>query len=703
MSEEKKEPLHTENAPDGQSKKTRGRPRRRPAPARDAEKQEARPAPQEKTANKQPASGDAGEKAAPPAKGGRGRPRKGAKNAPAAQASARGKNEKDALRQVPATTGRGRTRRGATGPLAPLTPAPTEERPVLAAARASAARRVRNERKGEKKGKLRIMSLGGLMEIGKNMTVIEYENDILVVDCGFGFPDEEMLGVDYVIPDITYLEKNADRVRAILITHGHEDHIGAIPYVLRAINPPIYGTRLTLGIIRNKLAEHRLPQKPRLMTVEAGDYISFGSMSAEFIHVNHSIADACALAIRTPLGTIFHSGDFKLDVTPIDGNMMDLTRIGEIGNEGVLLMLCESTNAERQGFSPSEKRVGGSLEQIFMENEGRRLIIATFSSNVHRVQQIIDTSIRHGRRVAIMGRSMENVIGAATELGYINIPAGTIIETSELRRYEPGQVTLITTGSQGEPMSGLYRMAFGSHDRVKLTPSDTVVLSSSAIPGNELLIDRIINALIKSDINVVSDATTANVHASGHACSEELKLMHALVRPKYFMPIHGEMRHLYAHKKIATFMGMSPDNIFLGDIGQVLEIDEKGARWNGTVPAGKVLVDGAGVGDVGSIVLRDRRHLSQDGLIVVVATVAMQEKTILSGPDIVSRGFVYVRESEEMMEGARKIALASLQKSFERQVDDWMELKNALRDDLSKYFFQKTKRSPMILPIVMEV
>lgn len=591
--------------------------------------------------------------------------------------------------------------------VAASTPAVTPQ-PVRRAAIAPAAgkREQANRRRGEKPaktGKLRVIPLGGLMEIGKNMTAIEYDRDIIVVDCGFAFPDEDMLGVDYVIPDITYLEKNADRVRGILITHGHEDHIGAIPYVLRTINPPIYGTRLTLGIIRNKLAEHRLPAEPRLVTVEAGDCVQLGSMLVEFIHVNHSIADACALAIHTPLGVVFHSGDFKLDVTPIDGNMMDLARLGAIGNEGVLLMLCESTNAERPGFSPSERKVGGSLDQIFRENEDKRLIMATFSSNVHRVQQIINCSVKHGRRVAVLGRSMENVIGAAVELGYMDVPKGTILTVEEMKGLRPGQITLITTGSQGEPMSGLYRMAFGSHERVKLTPQDTVVLSSSAIPGNELQVDHIINALIKSGISVVSDATTANVHASGHACAEELKLMHALIRPKYFMPIHGEMRHLYAHKKIAEYMGMPADHIFLGDIGKVLEIDEKGARWNGVVPSGKVLVDGSGVGDVGAIVLRDRRHLSQDGLIVVVATVAMQEKTLLSGPDLVSRGFVYVRESEEMMEAARKIAQTSLRACLERGCDDWMELKNALKDDLGKFFFQKTKRNPMILPIVMDV
>lgn len=566
-------------------------------------------------------------------------------------------------------------------------------------------RQLKKSGKAPKKptGKLRIIPLGGLMEIGKNMTVFEYENDIIIVDCGFAFPDEEMLGVDYVIPDISYLEKNKDRVRGILITHGHEDHIGAIPYVLRSLNPPIYSTRLALGIIRNKLAEHKLPEKPRLMTVEAGDVIQLGAFVVEFIHVNHSIADACALAIRTPLGVVFHSGDFKLDVTPIDGNMMDLTRIGQLGNEGVLMMLAESTNAERAGFSPSERKVGGSLEQIFRENIDQRLVIATFSSNVHRVQQVIDCSVKYGRKVAVLGRSMENVIGAATELGYMNLPEGTLIDVGELKRFRPGQITLVTTGSQGEPMSALYRMAFGSHERIKLTPSDTVVLSSSAIPGNELLVDRIINALIASGIRVVSDATTANVHASGHACAEELKLLHALVRPRYFMPIHGEMRHLHAHKQIAEYMGMPADRIFVGDLGRVLEIDADGARWNGSVPAGKVLVDGAGIGDVGAIVLRDRRLLSQDGLIVVVATVALREKTILSGPDIVSRGFVYVRESEEMMDAAREIAQKSLQRSLDRGTQDWLELKNVLRDDLSKFFFQKTKRSPMILAIVMEV
>ena len=496
--------------------------------------------------------------------------------------------------------------------------------------------------------KLRVVSLGGLQEIGKNMTAIEYGEDIIVVDCGLAFPDDDMLGIDLVIPDISYLIKNASKVRAILLTHGHEDHIGAVPYVLQQINVPIYGTRLTMGILANKLSEMPPKEIPDLYTVEAGDVISLGVFKAEFIHVNHSIADACAISIRTPVGTVFHSGDFKLDVSPIDGNMMDLTRIGEIGRSGVTLLLCESTNSERPGFTPSERTVGNSLEQLFTQYEGHRMIIATFSSNVHRVQQIINASHKHGRKVAVLGRSMVNVIGAASELGYMNLPDNVLIDINEIKRYKPEKLTLITTGSQGEPMSALYRIAFSEHDKVKLAPNDIVVLSASAIPGNEKLVGRIINALVKNGIKVVNDSV-AEVHVSGHACREELKLLMSLLKPKYFMPIHGEDRHLYANKEIAEFMGIPSNHIFVGEVGRVLEIDRRSARFNGTVTSGKVLVDGSGVGDIGSVVLRDRKHLSQDGLIVVVVTVNMEESLILSGPDIVSRGFVYVRESEELM------------------------------------------------------
>ncbi len=549
---------------------------------------------------------------------------------------------------------------------------------------------------------LRIISLGGLQEIGKNITVLEYGSDILVVDCGLAFPDDEMLGVDLVIPDVDYLEKNADRIRAILLTHGHEDHIGALPYVLKKINPPIYGTRLTVGILKNKLEEFRYESKPELHTVEAGSILNFGAFRAEFIHVNHSIADACCIAIRTPLGTVLHTGDYKLDVSPIDGRMMDIARLGQLGNEGVLLMLGESTNAERPGFTPSERKVGNSLEQIFMANSENRIIIATFSSNVHRVQQIIDASARHGRKVAVLGRSMQNVVGAAVELGYMQVPDGVLIDISEIRRFRDEELTLITTGSQGEPMSALYRIAFAEHDKVKLRPKDLVILSSSPIPGNEKLVGKIVNALVKNGIRVVNDSA-ADVHVSGHACQEELKLMLGLVRPRYFMPIHGEYRHLYAHKALAEFMGISPENIFISEIGRVLEIDKKGARFSGSVPAGKILVDGSGVGDVGSVVLRDRKHLSQDGLIVVVATVDLQDMTVLSGPDIISRGFVYVRESEEMMEEARARAGRALEDALADGTTDWIQLKNAVREALSKYFFNKTKRKPMILPVIMNV
>ena len=552
-------------------------------------------------------------------------------------------------------------------------------------------------------GKIRIIPLGGLGEVGKNITAIEYENDMIVVDCGIGFPDDDMPGIDLVIPDFNYLEANKDKLRGVLLTHGHEDHIGAIPYLLRTVNPPVYGTPLTLGIIRNKLQEHVLPNKPDLRTVNAGDCVKLGAIEVEFIHVNHSIADACALAIRTPLGTLVHTGDFKLDTSPIDGEMMDIVRLGEIGREGVLMLMCESTNAERPGHTPSERKVGSSLEYIFSTHAKKRIIIATFSSNVHRVQQIIDTSVRHKRKVAITGRSMLNIVSAATELGYMKVPAGVLVDLNDIKRYKPGELTLITTGSQGEPMSALYRMAFSDHSQVSLDANDVVVLSASAIPGNEKLVGRIINELSKNEVEVLHDAVV-EVHVSGHACQEELKLMLALTKPKYVMPIHGESRHLAANRELARYMGIKDQNIFLSEIGKVLEIDAAGARFTGTVPAGKVLVDGYGIGDVGNIVLRDRRHLAQDGLIVVVATVDTDEGLLLSGPDIVSRGFVYVREAEELMEEARQVAYDAIMDVLDGygQIDR-MQLKKRVKDDLTKYLYTKTKRRPMILPVIMNV
>ena len=558
-----------------------------------------------------------------------------------------------------------------------------------------------------KKGKrpttpLKVACLGGLAEIGKNMTVLEYGDDIIVIDCGMGFPDEDMPGVDLVIPDVSYLVANAHKVRGILITHGHEDHIGAIPYILSQINVPVYGTRLSLGIIEGKLDENPPPNEPELYTVEAGDVISLGVFKAEFIHVNHSIADACAIAVRTPHGIVYHSGDFKLDVSPIDGNMMDLTRIGELGREGVTLLLCESTNAERAGYTPSERTVGSSLERIFTQYENSRLIIATFSSNVHRVQQIINTSARHGRKVAVIGRSMVNVIGAAAELGYMELPDGVLIDVSEIKKYRPEQITLITTGSQGEPMSALYRIAFSEHDKVRLQANDVVVLSSSAIPGNEKLVGRIINALVRSGVKVVNDSVDA-VHVSGHACREEIKLLMALLKPKFFMPIHGEYRHLYANKEIGEFMGIPSENIFISDLGKVLEVEKKSARFAGEIESGKVLVDGAGVGDIGSVVLRDRKHLAEDGLVVVVATVNMEDRLLVSGPDIVSRGFVYVKENEDLMNKVRAVAENSLNQILDRGINDWAYIKSIIKDDLSKFIFKQTKRKPMILPVIMDL
>ncbi|MBQ8331359.1 MAG: ribonuclease J [Clostridia bacterium] len=555
----------------------------------------------------------------------------------------------------------------------------------------------------KQKSKLRVIPLGGLNEIGKNLTVLEYADDIIIIDCGLGFPDEDMLGIDLVIPDISYLEANRDKIRGIVLTHGHEDHIGAIPYVLRQINPPIYGTKLTLGIIKNKLEEHVLPCTPALHCVHAGQTVRLGAFSVEFIHVNHSIADACCLSITTPVGTVVHSGDFKLDITPIDGDMMNITRLGEIGKKGVLLLMCESTNAERPGFTPSEKKVGKSLEYIFTTNPDKRIVIATFSSNVHRVQQIINVSAKHGRKVAITGRSMLNIVGAAVELGYMTVPNGVLIDINETKRFKPEEITLITTGSQGEPMSALYRMAFSDHSQITLGRNDLVVLSSSAIPGNEKLVGRIINELSKNGVNVLHDAVV-EVHVSGHACQEELKLLQALIKPKYFMPVHGEYRHLAANRELALDMGIEDRNIFISDIGKVLELDKKSAKFTGTVPSGNVLVDGYGVGDVGNIVLRDRRHLAQDGLIVVVASVDVDARLLLSGPDVVSRGFVYVRESEELMEEVRALATQAINDCLDRggRVDR-MELKTCVKDTLSKYLYTKTKRKPMVLPVITNV
>lgn len=548
---------------------------------------------------------------------------------------------------------------------------------------------------------VKIYSLGGLNEIGKNITAFECENDIIIVDCGIGFPNDDMLGVDLVIPDFTHIQNNIDKVRGIFLTHGHEDHIGSLPYLLKNMNVPVYGTRLTLGILENKLSEHKI-QNARLHNVNAGDKITLGNFKVEFIRVNHSIADACALAITTPQGVIVHTGDFKLDTTPVDGEMMDIVRLGQLGQEGVTMLLCESTNVERAGHTPSEKNIGVSLEKIFIGAKDKRIIIATFASNVHRVQQIIDASVNHGRKVAVTGRSMINVVNAAVRLGYMSVPEGVLIDIDEIKKYPPNKLTIVTTGSQGEPMSALYRMAFSDHDKVQLSDKDLVVLSSSAIPGNEPLVGKIVNEMYRRGVNVYHDSSV-EVHVSGHACREELKLMHALVKPKYFMPVHGEYRHLIQHKELAEAMGMDPQNIFVSDIGKVIEIDDKGARFNGTVPAGKVLIDGTGIGDVGNIVLRDRKNLAESGLIIAVATVSLNEGILMSGPEIISRGFVYVRENEELMNETKDVTQKAIMYALENDVKDWSELKNIVKNAISKFIFTKTKRKPVILPILMDI
>ncbi len=550
--------------------------------------------------------------------------------------------------------------------------------------------------------KLKVVMLGGLSEIGKNLAVIEYENEMIVVDCGIGFPDDEMPGVDLVLPDFTYLKENADKLKGVFITHGHEDHVGGVPYLLKLIDTPVFGTKLSIGIIKNKLREHNLDYTPELVPVEAGDSVKVGNFTVEFIRVNHSIADSCCLAIRTPAGTVLHSGDFKLDTTPVDGEIMDLNRLSQIGSEGVLLLMCESTNVEHPGYTPSERTVGEALDNIFRHNTDKRLIISTFSSNVHRVQQIINKSALYGRKVAITGRSMLNIVSAAVELGYMTFPENTLIDISEIRKFNPEQLTIISTGAQGEPMSALYRMVFGEHDKVQLGPKDLVIISAHTIPGNEKLVDKIINELYRTGIAVYRDSSQ-DVHVSGHACREEIKLMHALTRPKYFMPIHGECKHLYEHKVLAMEMGMSPDRIFVSEIGKVLEVSESSAGFNGTVPSGVTLIDGSGIGDVGSIVLRDRKHLSEDGLIVVVAVMNDHDLSISAGPDIISRGFVYMKESEELMNDLKSIAFDSLSDSLDAGLRDFTQIKGRLKDDLSKAIYQRTKRKPMVLPVIMNI
>ena len=548
--------------------------------------------------------------------------------------------------------------------------------------------------------KLQIIPLGGLGEIGKNMTVIRVDDEILLIDSGLMFPDEDMLGIDLVIPDISYLLENRDMVKAIVLTHGHEDHIGALPYVLKQLNVPVYGTRLTLGILEGRLKENNVDSS-NLHPVMQGDIINVGCFSVGFIRVNHSIPDAVGLSIKTPVGMIVHTGDFKLDYTPIDGKMTDFRRFSDLGNKGVLVMMADSTNAEREGHTPSESTVGAAFDKAF-HNAKQRIIIATFSSNVHRIQQVINTACRYKRKVAVLGRSMVNVVNISLELGYINAPEGTIIDIDEINNYPMSQVVIITTGSQGEPMSALTRMAMSDHRKVGIVPGDTIIISATPIPGNEKLVSKTIDNLLKQGANVIYGRSNG-IHVSGHASQEELKLMHNLVRPKFFIPVHGEYRMLVRHAKLAQELGMPKENIFIGETGQIMEFTRDKGTVAGKVTSGKVLVDGLGVGDVGNIVLRDRRQLSQDGILIIVVTMEKSTGRVVAGPDIVSRGFVYVRESEALMEEAREKVKLALDKCEEGKVTEWAAIKSNVRDALGRYLFDKTRRRPMILPIIMEI
>ena len=560
----------------------------------------------------------------------------------------------------------------------------------------------KRQQAAKKVAPVKIAFLGGLNEVGKNITLYEYGNDMFLVDCGLAFPDQDMPGVDLVLPDFTYLERNADKIRGIVITHGHEDHIGGLAYLMKTLNIPIYATRLTIGLIQGKFKEHGLLNTTSLNVVKPGDHIPFGAFDVELIHVNHSIPDAVALAIRCKAGTIIQTGDFKIDTTPIDGEMIDLARFAEIGKEGVLCLLSDSTNAERPGYTESERKVGEAFQRLFAKAGNRRLIVASFASNVHRVQQIIDVAQSLGRKVALSGRSLENVVAIGTELGYLHVPDGLLVSIDMVNRYPADQMVIITTGSQGEPMSALTRMAFSDHRKVSICPNDCVIISANPIPGNEKTVSKVVNELMKLGAEVVYEKMY-DVHVSGHACQEEQKLMLGIIKPKYFIPVHGEQKHLRKHAGLALSMGMDPKNILIADNGVEVSLSEKEFRVSGNVPSGRVFVDGYGVGDVGSIVLRDRKHLAQDGLIIVVATIDSKTGELLSGPDVVSRGFVYVRESEELIEDACKVAQRILEDCAAHNVHDWSSIKLKLRDEVSHLMYERTKRSPMILPLLMDV
>ena len=548
--------------------------------------------------------------------------------------------------------------------------------------------------------KLKIIPLGGLDEIGKNITVLEYGKDMIIIDCGVGFPEEDMYGVDLVIPDFSYLVANQKKLRGMFITHGHEDHIGSIPYAMQQFNCPIHGTAMSNGLIKLKLEEHKIADKVKLITHKAGDIVKAGCFSVEFIHVNHSIADACALAVKTPVGTVVFTGDFKIDPTATDG-MINLARFGELGNEGVLALLADSTNVERAGYTPSENMVADSFDRQF-KNCDQRIIVTTFASNMHRIRSILATAQKYGRKVAVTGRSMENMLKVAQELGYLKVKQGTIVDLNAIKSLPKNKIVIVSTGSQGENMSALYRMAFNTHKQVDITSGDRIIISASAIPGNEKAVSKIINELYRKGADVVYEKSEG-LHVSGHACQEELKIIHGLLKPKFFLPAHGEQRMLQIHSKLAQSMGMNPKNIFIGEIGTMFELSAKTCKVKGVVPAGKVFVDGTGVGDVGSVVLRDRKHLAEDGMIVVVVNLSAEDGSVITGPDIITRGFIYVKESEALMENLQEVAMEALERCQRKKVRDWTAIKTAIKNDLSGYLYKTTKRNPMILPVLTEI
>lgn len=578
----------------------------------------------------------------------------------------------------------------------------TNNKKRTTANRNTAPKRKNTVKNNVSKKPVRIIPLGGLGEIGKNITLYEYDGDMFLVDCGMSFPDEDMPGIDIVIPDFTFVLENKDKIKGLVVTHGHEDHIGAIPYLLKNFNLPIYATRLTIGLIEGKLKEHKLLGDAKLNTVKPGEKVTLGKFQVEFIHVNHSIPDAVGFAITCPAGTVVHTGDFKIDTTPIDEYVIDIGCFAEYGKRGVLALLADSTNVERPGYTASEKLVGGSFSNLFAKAEGHRIIVATFSSNIHRIQQIIDEAVNCGRKVAVSGRSMINVVTVAAELGYLNVPDNVLIDVADIRNYDPGRIVIVTTGSQGEPLSALHRIAFSDHRQIEIIPGDMIIISATPIPGNEKLVSKVINELMKSGANVVYERMY-DVHVSGHACQEELKLMMSIVKPKYVIPLHGEQKHLMKHAQLAEQMGINYENILVAANGNVIELTENSITAKETVQAGRVLVDGLGVGDVGSIVLRDRKHLADDGIIIVAVSIDRITREVAAGPDVVSRGFVYVKESEELMSEINELVCNILERCYIQNVRDWNTIKTRIKDGVARFLFSKTKRSPMILPVIMEV